>query len=71
MSGSEPRTVVVDTSKSTNARLKPVPISAVKLTDDFLAPRLHINREVTLPPQFQLLEETGRPPMRLGECVSH
>jgi hypothetical protein len=37
-----------------------VPRSAVKLTDSFWAPRLRINRDVTLPTQYKLLEETGR-----------
>jgi hypothetical protein len=37
-----------------------VPISAVKLADGFWAPRLRINRDVTLPTQYQLLEGTGR-----------
>ena len=60
MSSSAARSVVVDTTKSGNARLRPVPISAVVLADDFWAPRLRINREVTLPTQYQLLEETGR-----------
>ena len=60
MSDPPSRSVVVDASKSSNARLKPVPISAVTFTDDFWAPRLRINREVTLPTQYQLLEETGR-----------
>ena len=35
-------------------------LTAVKLTDSFWAPRLRINRDVTLPTQYQLLEETGR-----------
>ncbi|HUT17908.1 MAG TPA: hypothetical protein VM366_02015 [Anaerolineae bacterium] len=60
MSEQMPSSVVVDTSRSANARLKPVPTSAVELTDGFWAPRLRINREVTLPAQFQYLEETGR-----------
>ncbi len=52
--------VVVDTSHSPYARLKPVPLNAVTLTDGFWAPRLRINREVTIPSQYRLLEETGR-----------
>jgi DUF1680 family protein len=55
-----PHSFVVDTTRSSHARLKPVPISSVTLTDDFWAPRLRINRELTLPAQFQYLEETGR-----------
>jgi DUF1680 family protein len=52
--------VVVDTSRSVYARLRPVPLSAVELGDTFWAPRWRINREITLPSQHQLLEETGR-----------
>ena len=35
-------------------------MSAVRLSDQFWAPRLRLNREVTLPTQYRLLEETGR-----------
>jgi hypothetical protein len=52
--------VILHTSTSPNAHLKPVPLIAFKLTDSFWAPRLHTNRDVTLPTQYQLLEETGR-----------
>jgi DUF1680 family protein len=52
--------VVVDTSRSPHCRLRPVPISAVQLQDEFWAPRLRINREVTLPSQYRQCEETGR-----------
>ena len=54
------RSVVVDTSKSPRARLKPVPVSAVTLTDTFWAPRRRVNRERTLPEQYRHLEETHR-----------
>ncbi len=57
---SQPSAVVVDTSRSPYARLRPVPLTAVTLTDDFWAPRRRVNREVTLPSQYRLLEETGR-----------
>lgn len=60
MATSAARSVVVDTAKSPRARPKPVPASAVTLKDDFWWPRLRINREVTLPTQYELLEETGR-----------
>ena len=59
-SDNQPYPVVVDTTNSPYARLKPVPINAVTLTDDFWAPRMRVNREVTLAAQYQLLEETGR-----------
>lgn len=52
--------VVVDTSSSPHARLRPVPVPAVTLADPFWAPRLETLREVTLPAQYRSLEETGR-----------
>jgi len=55
-----PSTVVVDTSRSPYARLRPVPLTAVTLTDAFWAPRRRINRELTLPAQYRYCEETGR-----------
>ncbi|CAA9518505.1 MAG: GH127 / GH146, partial [uncultured Thermomicrobiales bacterium] len=51
---------VVDTSGSPHARLRPVPVSAVRLTGAFWATRRQRNRAVTLPAQHRLLEETGR-----------
>jgi DUF1680 family protein len=55
-----PTAVVVDTSNSPFARLKPVPLTAVTLTDEFWAPRLRMNGQVSIPSQYRLLEETGR-----------
>lgn len=54
------RTVVVDTTKSPHSKLRPIPISAVKLRDRFWQPRLADLQEVTLPTQYELLEQTGR-----------
>lgn len=54
------RAVVVDTARSLFARLRPVPIDAVEIDDQFWAPRLRANREVTLPSQYRLLWDTGR-----------
>src|SRR5437879_6184001 len=51
---------VVDTSRSPHCRLRPVSLTAVQLTDEFWAPRLRINREVTLPGQYEQCERTGR-----------
>jgi len=51
---------VVDTSKSSHARLRPVPLNAVKLEDGFWAPRRRLNRSLTIPSQFRRCEETGR-----------
>jgi DUF1680 family protein len=52
--------VVVDTSESAHVQLRPVPIEAVAIHDNFWAPRLRRNREATLPTQLRLLRETGR-----------
>jgi DUF1680 family protein len=60
MSDHTQRAVVVDTSASRFARLRPVPLSGVTLADPFWGPRLRALREVTLPTQHRLLEETGR-----------
>ena len=54
-----PLSVVLDTHASPAAALQEVPIRAVTLTDTFWAPRGRVNRETTLPSQFQHLEETG------------
>src|SRR5438874_871769 len=53
-------TAVVDTSLSPRARLRPVPIRAVRLTDAFWEPRRQLNRTVSLREQHRMLEETGR-----------
>jgi len=53
-------TQVVDTMHNTYAKLHPVPIENVRLVDAFWTPRLRLLREVTLPSQHQLCEETGR-----------
>ena len=55
-----PSAVIVDTSRSPHARLRPVPLTAVTLADGFWAERRRVNREVTLPSQYRQLEETGR-----------
>ncbi len=39
---------------------QPVPFTAVKINDAFWAPRIEINRTVTIPHAFQKCEETGR-----------
>ncbi len=54
------RGVVVDTSRSQHARLRPAPIESVTLDDTFWAPRMRVNREKTLPSQLKLLWDTGR-----------
>ncbi len=54
------RCVIVDTSRSPFAKLRPVPLNSVKLRDEFWAPRIKQLREVTLPSQYDILEDTGR-----------
>ncbi len=52
--------VIVDTSSSPQARLRPVAVNAVRFRDDLWAPWMVRIREVTLPTQYDLMEETGR-----------
>lgn len=40
--------------------MKPVPFTAVRFTDSFWAPRIEINRTVTIPFAFEQCEKTGR-----------
>jgi DUF1680 family protein len=40
--------------------VKPVPFTAVRVTDQFWAPRIETNRTVTIPFAFEKNEETGR-----------
>ena len=40
--------------------IKPVPFTAVQLTDNFWAPRIKKNHEITVPIAFRQSEETGR-----------
>lgn len=54
------RPVAVDTARSPHARLRPLALDAVHLSDGFWEPRRRINRDDTLPSQFRHLEETGR-----------
>jgi uncharacterized protein len=54
------RAVVVDTSRSPFARLRPVALGAVTIDDAFWTPRMRTNRESTLPSQYRLLWDTGR-----------
>jgi len=52
--------LLVDTTRSPHARLRPVPLGAVRLADAFWEPRRRVNREVTLLSQYRRCEETGR-----------
>ena len=40
--------------------VKPVPFTAVHVTDQFWAPKIETNRKVTIPFAFRKDEETGR-----------
>ena len=40
--------------------VKPVPFTSVHVNDEFWAPRIEINRTVTIPFAFKKDEETGR-----------
>jgi DUF1680 family protein len=51
---------IVDTSNSPYAKLRPVPIEEVELKHGFWAKRLEKLREVTIPSQYELLENSGR-----------
>jgi DUF1680 family protein len=57
---SRSRPVLVDTSQSPHARLRPLPLTAVTLDDEFWAPRRRLNRQVTIPAQYRHCENTGR-----------
>jgi DUF1680 family protein len=52
--------VILDTTHSSYASLRPVPINKVSLQDGFWQARLALNERVTLPTQYNLLEKTGR-----------
>ncbi|MCX6234388.1 MAG: glycoside hydrolase family 127 protein [Bacteroidetes bacterium] len=41
-------------------QIKPVPFTKVKVNDRFWAPRMKINKEITIPVAFEKAEETGR-----------
>jgi uncharacterized protein len=51
--------IVVDTSKSPYAKLRPVALNDVKLTDAFWTSRQEFIRTITLPSQFDSIEATG------------
>jgi hypothetical protein len=52
--------LIIDTTRSPYARLRPVPLTAVTLNDQFWAWRLRLLRQVILPSQYQQCEKTGR-----------
>lgn len=52
--------VVVDTRASAGARVRPVAVSAVRLTGGLLAERQETSRRVSIPTQFEQIERTDR-----------
>ncbi|MDW7973301.1 MAG: glycoside hydrolase family 127 protein, partial [Thermodesulfovibrio sp.] len=54
------RAYVIDTSNSPYSKLHPVSISSVKFTEGFLGKRLKVIKDVTIPTQYELLEQTQR-----------
>lgn len=48
---------VFDNSNSSYTNLKPVPVSAVKLTEGFWSDRLRVNTEVTVPYEFGMIRD--------------
>jgi len=55
-----PKTHIIDTTKSKYSKLQPVLINSVKLTDNFWSPKMKLMQEVTLPLQYEILEQTQR-----------
>lgn len=55
-----PKTYVINNRESRYSRLASIPLDSVKLTDDFWARRIRIMEEVTLPLQYEIMEETHR-----------
>jgi hypothetical protein len=51
---------VLTASAASDYPVKPVPFTAVHVTDRFWAPKIETNRKVTIPFAFQKDEETGR-----------
>ena len=49
-----------DETKDENYPIRPVPFTSVKMTDNFWAPRIRKNHEVTIPIAFGYCESTGR-----------
>ena len=54
------RAVIVDTSESAHARLRPVAVSDVRLSDPIWEPRRRLTTERTIPEQHALLESSER-----------
>ena len=54
------KAVVVDTSQSPYAKLRPVAVSDVRLSDPIWEPRRRLTTERTIPVQHALLESSQR-----------
>ena len=54
-----PEKVILDLTKSPHAKLRNVPVSAVRINDGFWAARRKTNVEKSIPRMLQLLEEHG------------
>ena len=52
--------VIVDTTASAHARLRPVAVDAVRLSDTIWEPRRRMTIDSTIPGQYELLEQTER-----------
>jgi DUF1680 family protein len=52
--------VIVDTTASAHAQLRPVAVDAVRLSDNVWEPRRRMTIDSTIPGQYQLLETTER-----------
>lgn len=59
-SAKQPSSVHSDEPSSRDYPLQPVPFSAVHVDDQFWAPRIEINRTVSIPTAFDHCERTGR-----------
>src|SRR5258708_3675271 len=59
-SGNSAETQLLGSKPSRDYPVKPVPFTSVHFNDIFWAPRIEINRTVTIPFAFQKCEETGR-----------
>ena len=55
-----PDTFIINTTNSPYSKLLPVAISEVSFTDGLLAERLRTIKEITIPTQYELLEQTQR-----------
>ena len=52
-------TAVLDTTRSPSARLRPIPVGAVRLSDGFWRPRRAANAAAGIPQQFEILKARG------------